>query len=95
MAWLVAGSYMTKAPAITMYASVMSRETVRIALKIAALNNLEVKSGYILNKYIQAHVTGKVWTTLGPVYGEKAREATVIILVWPKMRRSSFQKPPC
>ena len=34
---------MIKAPAIIMYVSAMSRETVRIALTIAALNDLEVK----------------------------------------------------
>ena len=34
---------MTKALATIMYASLMSRETVRIVLMIAALNDLEVK----------------------------------------------------
>ena len=43
-----------------MYASVMSREIVKIALMIAALNDLEVKLGKILNAYVQASVTGKV-----------------------------------
>ena len=63
---LVAGGHMTVAPATIMYASIVSIETVRIALMIAALNNLEVKSGDILNAYVQAPVTEKVWTTLGP-----------------------------
>ena len=45
---------MTKVLATIMYASVVSRETVRIALMIAALNNLKVKFGNILNAYIQA-----------------------------------------
>ena len=36
---LVAGGHMTEAPAVMTYASVVSRETVRIALTIAALND--------------------------------------------------------
>ena len=39
---LVAGGHMTKAPATITYASVVSRETVRIALMIAAVNDLEI-----------------------------------------------------
>ena len=42
MARFVAGGHMTEAPA-TMYASVMSRETVRTALMFATLNDIEVK----------------------------------------------------
>ena len=55
---LVAGGHMTEALATIMYTSIMSRETVRIALMIAALGDLEVELG----------CTGtchrKVWTTL-------------------------------
>ena len=39
---LVAGGHMTKAQVTIMYASIVSRETVRIALMIATLNDLEV-----------------------------------------------------
>ena len=53
---LVAGGHMTGAPATITYASVVSRETVRLALTIAALNDLEVKVGDVLNAYITAPV---------------------------------------
>ena len=76
---LVAGNHMAKAPATIMYASVVSRETVRMALMIAALNDLEVKSGNILNAYVQAPVTEKVWTTLGPEFGKDAGKTAVIV----------------
>jgi hypothetical protein len=46
---MVAGRHMTGAPMIMTYASVVSREIVRIALTIAALNDLEVKAADILN----------------------------------------------
>ena len=42
---------MTEALSTIMYASIVSRETTRIALMITALNDLEVKSGKILNAY--------------------------------------------
>jgi hypothetical protein len=42
---LVAGGHRTEAPATITYASVVSHETVRLALTIASLNDLEVKVG--------------------------------------------------
>ena len=39
-AQLVAGGHMTETPKCMIYSSVVGRETVRIALTIAALNNL-------------------------------------------------------
>ena len=46
---------------------------------IATLNDLEVKLSDILNVYIQAPVTEKVWTTLGPEFGKNARKTAVIV----------------
>ncbi len=39
---LVAGGHMTKAPATLTYASVMSQETMCIALLVAALNDIDI-----------------------------------------------------
>jgi hypothetical protein len=66
---LVAGGHMTKAPVTITYASVVSHETVRIAFLMAALNDLYVKVGDVLNAYITAPITEKVWTLLGPEFG--------------------------
>ena len=57
---LVAGGHMTTAPAALTYASVVSRETIRIALTMAALNALEVKVGDVENAYITAPVKEKI-----------------------------------
>ena len=46
---------------------------------MAALNDLEVKSGDILNAYVQAPVTEKVWTTLGPEFSKDAGKTAVIV----------------
>ena len=56
---------MTKAPVTSIYFRVVSRETVRMALMIAALYDLRVKSADICNACVQAYVTEKVWTVLG------------------------------
>jgi hypothetical protein len=61
------------------YASIVSCETVRIALLMAALNDLEVKIGDVLNAYITAPVTEKVWTVLGPKFGSNAGKSAVIV----------------
>ena len=45
--------------------SVVSRETVRIALTIAALNDLEVKAGDIMNSYLTDPINEKLCTVLG------------------------------
>ena len=40
---------MTETPKCMTYSSLVGRETVRIALAIAALNSLEVKAGDVMN----------------------------------------------
>ena len=76
---LVAGGHITKALATITYASVVSRETVRIAIMTSALDDLEVKLGDILNVYRQAPVIEEVWTTLGPEFGKDAGKTVVIV----------------
>ena len=76
---LVAGGHMTTAPSAVTYASVVSRESVRIALTLAALNEHEVKCGDMMNAYITAPVKEKVWTFLGPEHGEDAGKRAIIV----------------
>jgi hypothetical protein len=76
---LVAGGHKIEAPATITYASVVSRETVRLALTITALNDLEVKVGDVLNAYITAPVKEKVWTVLGPEFGPDAGRSAIIV----------------
>jgi hypothetical protein len=76
---LVAGGHMTKAPATITYASVVSLETIHIALLMAALNDLHVKVGDVLNAYITAPITEKVWTVLGPEFGIDAGKSAIIV----------------
>ena len=70
---------MTNAPATTTYASIVSRETVKIALMITAINDLEAELFDILNVHIETPVTKKVWTTLGPEFSKDSRKTAVIV----------------
>jgi hypothetical protein len=76
---MVAGGHMTEAPATLTYASAVSRESVRIILTMAALNDLEVKAADIQNAYLTAPVTEKIWTKLGPEFGTDAGKLAVIV----------------
>ncbi len=75
----MAGGHLTQAPATITYASVVSRETVCLALTFASLNDLKVKVGNILNAYITAPVKENVWTILGPKFGHDSGKSAVIV----------------
>ena len=64
---LVVGGHITEASAIITHASVVSNKTMRIALMISALNDLELKSGNILNVYVEAQ------------FGKDARKTALIL----------------
>jgi hypothetical protein len=61
----VAGGHQTEALKDIMFASVISRDRIRIALTVAALNDLEVLSADISGAYLNAKVAEKVYTTVG------------------------------
>ena len=76
---MVAGGHMTDVPPTITYASVVSRETVRIALMMAALHDLNVKTADIMNAYIKAPCAEKVYTILGPEFGPDEGKMAVIV----------------
>jgi Reverse transcriptase (RNA-dependent DNA polymerase) len=76
---LVAGGHMTETPASITYASVVSRESVRIALTLAALNDLEVKTADIENAYLTAPVGEKIWCRLGPEFGGDSGKRALVV----------------
>ena len=75
----VAGGHMKNAPPTITYASVVSRETFRLALTIAALNGLQVKAADIMNKYVTAPITENIWTVLGLELGSDAGKKYIIV----------------
>ena len=67
---LVAGGHMMETLKTLTYASVVSQETVRIALMVATLNDVEVKTSYVQNVYLTAPCAEVIHTTLGTEFGE-------------------------
>jgi hypothetical protein len=52
---------------------------LRIALTLAALNDLDVIMGDIDNAYLTAQITERVWTVLGPEFGDDAGKRALIV----------------
>ena len=61
------------------YASVVSRESVRIAFMIAALNDLDIWAADCEGAYLNAPCREKLYTILGPEFGEHEGKIAVII----------------
>ncbi len=70
-AWLVTWGHMLDVPPTVTYASAVSRETVHIALTMAALNALRVMAADIMNAHITAPNKEKIWTLPGPEFGKE------------------------
>ena len=66
-------------PAVVTFVSVVSRETVRITITIAALNDLEVKASDVMNAFLTAPCAEKICTTLDPEFGDHVRKKTMIV----------------
>ena len=75
---LVVGGHMVETPPIMTYTSVVSRDTVRIALTIAALNDLQVKASDVQNAFLTAPCEEKIWTKLGPEFGVDAGKSAIL-----------------
>ena len=75
---LVPDGHKTKPPASITYSSVVSRDSVRIALTLASLNGLEVSSCDIGNAYLNADCREKLWTLAGPEFGSERGSVMII-----------------
>ena len=76
---MVAGGHMTESPSSLTYSSVVSRDSVRIALTITALNGLSTRSCDIQNAYLIAPCREKIWTVAGPEFGSRRGQKTIIV----------------
>ena len=75
---MVAGGHQTTTPNTLTYASVVSRDSVRIALTLAALNGLDVLACDIQNAYLTAPCREKIFTVAGPEFGSDCGQIFVI-----------------
>ncbi|KAI2490441.1 Reverse transcriptase (RNA-dependent DNA polymerase) [Fragilaria crotonensis] len=75
----VAGGHMTEPPASITYSSVVSRDSVRLAFLLAALNDLDIMACDIGNAYLNAPCRERVWFVAGPEFG--SRQGMVVKVV--------------
>ena len=76
----VAGGHMTDPPTTMTYASVVSRESVRLAFLLASLNELDILTGDIGNAYLNAPTKEKIYYRAGLEWGENM-EGSICIIV--------------
>lgn len=65
----VAGGHQTDPPKESVYSSVVSRDSIRIAFTVAALNGLDILAADVQNAYLNAPTKEKVYTTAGLEFG--------------------------
>ena len=75
---LVADSSRTETPAALRYSSVVSRDSVRIALLVASLNDLQLLACDIQNAYLTADCREKIYIIAGPEFGSEAGATMVV-----------------
>ena len=68
----------TEAPAALTYSSVVTRDSVRIALLIASLNDLQLLTCDIQNAYLTADCRERICITAGPEFGSE--EGTTMVI---------------
>ena len=66
-------------PVVVTYESVVQHETVRIALTIASLNDMQVNASDVINAFLTAPCAEKIWTTLGPEFGDNVGKKSIIV----------------
>ena len=69
---------MTHTPDTITCFSVVMRETVCIALTVAALHDLEVKAADVQNAYLMASNHENIWTVLGPEFRDDVGKCAII-----------------
>jgi hypothetical protein len=67
--YMCGGHTTNPAPEIQTYTSVVSREIVRIAFTLAALNGLDIQSADVSNTYLNALSRERLITKFGPEFG--------------------------
>jgi len=80
----------TDPPSAITYASVVTRESVRIGFLVAALNDLKVLSADVAGAYLNAPCAERVHTYLGPEFGDDAGKLAVIKKALYGLRSAGF-----
>ena len=76
---MVEVGHKTTTPPSLDYLSVVSWEIVRIALTVAALNDLKVLACDIHNGYLTSKYWEKIWTVAGPEFGPEQGKVVIVV----------------
>lgn len=71
--------YKTDTPTSVTYSSVVSRDSVRICLLLAVLNNLDSKCADIKNAYLTSPIRETFYTWAGPEFGQDGGKPFIIV----------------
>lgn len=74
-----ADGHRTEPPAALTYSTVVSRDSVRIVLTLAALNGLKVLGADVQNAFLTAPNLEKVWLCAGPEFGEEEGKNFLVV----------------
>jgi hypothetical protein len=75
----VAGGHTMETPTSITYSSVVSRDSVRIAFLIAALNDVDIMACDVSNAYLNAPCREKIWFVAGPEFGSRQGQVVKIV----------------
>src|SRR5210317_776314 len=80
----------TDPPLSVTYASVVTRESIRIGFTIAALNGLNVLSADIAGAYLNAPCAEKIYTILGREFGDLGGRTAIVVKALYGLKSSGF-----
>ena len=87
----VAGGHLTDPPSYMTYSSVVSRDSVRICLTVAALNGLNISACDIGNAYLNAETKEKVYFVAGSEWRDNEGRIVIIVRALYGLRSSALQ----
>jgi len=70
----------TETPSSVMYASVVTRESIRIGFALASLNDISILTADVAGAYLNAPYAEKVYTILGEEFGDYAGRKAIIVM---------------
>jgi hypothetical protein len=86
----VAGGHQTEPTKDITFASVVSRDSIRIAFHVAALNDLEILNADISGAYLNAKATKKVYTLAGKEFGPE-KEGKIVVIMCAELGEITWQ----
>ena len=85
-----ADGHKTGAPASVTYSTVVSRDSVRILLTVAALNELDILGADVQNAFLTAPNKEKCWMIAGPEFGAEEGKTFLVVKALYGLKSASF-----